>query len=127
MVVTLTGNNEARCRRRVGLLRGFHVGRYGPFRRKMPRKCLFSSARGGGGGKLFIIVFDSSSEMKGWRGRMYRNVIKINRFIGSLEQSEIRKINLYFPSLRTGSVTTRVMCNTHARTRGIGNIPLLYF
>lgn len=81
MVVTLTGNNEARCRRRVGLLRGFHVGRYGPFRRKMPRKCLFSSARGGGGGKLFIIVFDFSSEMKEWRGRMYRNVIKINRFM----------------------------------------------
>lgn len=79
MVVTLTGNNEARCRRRVGLLRGFHVGRYGPFRRKMPRKCLFSSARGGG--KLFIIVFDFSSEMKEWRGRIYRNVIKINRFM----------------------------------------------
>lgn len=50
MVVTLTGNNKARCRRRVGriparLLRDFHVGRYGPFRKKMPRKCLFSSVK----------------------------------------------------------------------------------
>lgn len=54
MVVTLTGNNKARCRRRVGriparLLRDFHVGRYGPFQKEMPRKCLFSE--GGGGGK----------------------------------------------------------------------------
>lgn len=50
MVVTLTGNNKARCRRRVGriparLLRDFHVGRYGPFQKEMPRKCLFSSVK----------------------------------------------------------------------------------
>lgn len=77
MVVTLTGNNKARCRRRVGriparLLRDFHVGRYGPFQKEMPRKCLFSE--GGGGGKAlfrFIIILKD-----GWRIG-YRNVIKI--------------------------------------------------